>query len=187
MTTSPSDPPDLSSPRRALRWLIGGAVVVVVAVVGTLLLTSGTDDSDDAPRRAGGTSTPGTSGEPAADDPAAAYDLSTPEAAAASFAAAAGTGSGDTLLELSCVGRLACVTEHVGDVSEEELTAGRDQIREGVFELGEHLKGVEFGTAVDGAEPGTKAVPYRTPAMTGDATLTFVQSEGDWLYYLPTT
>ena len=43
----------------------------------------------------------------------AAYDLSTPEAAANSFVTAARTGSGDALLELACVGHLACVTEHI--------------------------------------------------------------------------
>jgi hypothetical protein len=168
--------------------LIAGAVVVVGAVVLTLVLTMGGDDSGGGVDRSAGT--PSTSSTPAGSDEAAAtYDLSTPEAAAASFAAVARTGSGEELLDLACVGSLACVSEHVAQVDEAQLTAARAQISEGVYELAEHLGGAEFGTAVDGPAPGTKNVPYRTPAMTGDTflTLTFVQSEGDWLYYVPAT
>jgi hypothetical protein len=185
MTTPPSDPPATSPSQRrsSLPWLIAGAVAVVAAVV-TFLLTTG-DDGDDQ-RAAGATdaSTPAST-PPSSAEQGSTYDLSTPEAAAASFAAAAGTGSGETLLELACVGRLACVAEHIPGASEEQLTEGRNQIREGVYELSQHLGGAEFGTAVDGAEPGTKDVPYRTPEMTADLTLTFVQSEGEWLYYRP--
>lgn len=190
---TPSDSPAVSPSRRRAPWLIAGAVAVVAAAVVTLLLTTGNDDSGgdgsaadnsaagDQPT--GATSTPAA--PPASDEPGSAYDLSTPEAAAKAFAAAAGTGSGDTLLDLACVGQLACVTEHVPGVTEEQLTESRNQLRDGVYELGDHLKDAEFGPATDGPEPGTKAVPYRTPAMTSDATLTFIQSEGNWLYYTP--
>jgi hypothetical protein len=171
-----------------LPWLIGGAVVVVAAVAVTLVLTTGDDDSGD--QRAGATSTPTSPRNDtptSAGEPGTAYDLSTPEAAAESFVTVARTGSGPALLELSCVGHLTCVTEHIPGATDAQITEGRDQISEGVYELAEHLKEAEFGTAVDGPAPGTKAVPYRTPAMAGDAslTLTFIQSEGDWLYYNP--
>jgi hypothetical protein len=174
MTTQPAEPQ--SRQRSSWPWLIAAIAVVVVAAVGTLFLT--TDDTEsDAPKAAT------TAG---ADKPDTGYDLSTPEAAAKSFAAAAKTGSGDTLLGLACVGRPACAREHA--VSDAQLTEAQDTIREGVYELGDHLKSAEFTSAVDGDEPGTKKVPYRTPEMTGDAylTLTFVQSDGDWLFYSPT-
>jgi hypothetical protein len=190
MTTSPSEPPDTStsaSPRRSsLPWVIGGAVVVVAAVVTSILVTGGDDSGGGQAGGAATTTTPtSTFEQPAESEKLATYDLSTPEAAAASFAAAASTGNGDTLLGLACVGRLACVAEHVPDATEEQLTEGRNQILEGVFELSEHLKGAQFGAAVDGAQPGTKDVPYRTPEMAPESqlTLTFVQSEGQWLYY----
>lgn len=183
MTTSPSEPP---TPSRRLQWLIGGAVVVVAAAVGTLLLATGTEDDGDRKAAAttgtGGSSTPTTAGAQEA-----AYDLSTPEAAAKSFAAAADTGSGETLLELACVGHLACATQQAPGVAEPQLSDARSQISEGVYELAVHLKGVEFGAAVEGAVPGTKDVPYRTPEATGPLNLTFVQFEGDWLYYSPIT
>ena len=151
--------------------------MIVAAVVVTLALTAGETASDDHGDAATKTTT-------ASDKPG--YDLSTPQAAATSFAAAAETGSGDTLLELACVGRPACVSEHA-EIGEEQLADAQATIRDGVYELATHLKGAEFTTAIDGATPGTKDVPYRTPAMTGDAylTLTFVQSDGDWLFYLP--
>lgn len=158
--------------------MIAGAAVVVVGVVVAFVLTTGGTASDD--HAATATSTPSGAGGP---------DLSDPLAAAKSFAAAAATGSGDTLLDLACVGHPACVSEHVTGLSDAQLTEAQDTIREGVYELGDHLTGAEFSTAVDGDEPGTREVPYRTPAMTGDGylKLTFVQSEGDWLYYSPTT
>lgn len=180
MTTRTPEQHDMSpSPRRSpWPWVIAGAAVVVAAVVGTLVLTTGEDDSDD--RKAAATSTvTGTS------QPGTRYDLGTPQAAAESFAAAAGTGSGDTLLELACVGRPACVREHAAEVSEAQLAETQGTIRDGVYELSEHLKGARFSSPVDGAAPGTKDVPYRTPAMTADAYLTFVQSEGEWLYHRP--
>lgn len=181
MTTSPSEPPT-QSPSRRTQWLIGGVVVVVAAVVGTLLLATGTEDDGDRQAAATTSSTPTSAGVQEA-----AYDLSTPEAAAKSFAAAADTGSGETLLELACVGQLACVTKYAAGVAEPQLADARSQISEGVYELAVHLKGVEFGAAVDGAVPGTKDVPYRTPEATGPLNLTFVQFEGDWLYYSPIT
>jgi hypothetical protein len=146
-------------------------------VVVTLVLTAGGGSSDGSGDRSAAATSTTTS-----------TDQSTPRQAAEDFAAAAGTGSGDTLLALTCVGQPACVSEHAAELSDAQLGEAQDFIREGVFELAEHLKGAEFTTAVDGAEPGTKDVPYRTPAMTGDAylTLTFVQSGGDWLYFRPT-
>jgi hypothetical protein len=155
-------------------WVIAGAVVVVAAVAVTLVLTPGTDGSDD---RSAAPKARAKSG----------YDLSSPQAAAESFARAADTGSGDTLLTLACVGRPACVQEHAAALSEAELADQQAFIREGVFELSVHLKDAEFAAAVNGPEPGTKNVPYRTPQMTGDAylSLTFVQSGDDWLYYQP--
>jgi hypothetical protein len=167
MTTRSAEPSAMSPSRRRSPWpwVIAGAVVVVAVV-----LTSGDGGSGD--RSAAPTST------------AAGKDQSDPQQAAEDFAAAAGTGSGDALLALTCVGHPICVREHAPDMTDAQLAEAQDFIREGVYELAEHLKGAEFTTAVDGAEPDTKNVPYRTPAMTGDAylTLTFVQSDGDWLY-----
>lgn len=190
MTTSPSDPQAMSPSRRRspLPWLIGGAVVVAAAVAVTLVLTTGDDDTPDQRAGAASTSTSTPTSPPTnAEEPGTAYDLSTPEAAAESFVTVARTGSGEALLELACVGHLACVTEHIPGATDEQITEGRNQISEGVFELAEHLKEAEFGAAVDGPAPGTKAVPYRTPEMAEDASLslTFIQSEGDWLYYNP--
>lgn len=162
--------------RRSLwLWLAACAAVVVAAVVVTLLLPAGTDDSDV--RAAAPTSGRSERG----------YDLSTPKAAAESFARAARTGSGDTLLTLACVGHPTCVREHAAALSEAEVADARTVIREGAGELAVHLKDAEFATEVNGPEPGTKDVPYRTPAMTGDAylSLTFVRSGDDWLYYRP--
>ena len=154
-------------------WVLAGAVVVVAVAAVTVVLTSGDGDPTAAPR---------PSGKPG-------YDLSSPKAAAESLAKAATTGSGDTLLRLTCVGHQDCVREHAATLSQDQVAEERDTIREGVYELAEHLKGAEFAAAVDGDEPGTKSVPYRTPAMTGDGylSLTFVKSGDDWLYYRPTT
>jgi len=162
--------------RSSWPWVIAGAVVVVAAVVVTLALTAG----DGA--GTGSAAVPSTTAGP--DQPGA---LDTPEGAAASFVAAARTGSGDKLLGLACVGRPACVHEHAAEVTGAQLTEAQDTIREGVYELAVHLEGAEFSSAVAGVEPGTKDVPYRTPAMTGDAylTLTFIRSDGDWLYFVP--
>ncbi|HEX6353312.1 hypothetical protein [Actinophytocola sp.] len=183
MTTHTTEQHTMSRPprRSALPWVIAGAVVVVAGVAVTLVLTTGDAESPDRNAAAPKTTASG-------DERGGEYDLSTPEAAAKAFAAAAETGSGDTLLELACVSRPACVSEHAAGLSEAQLTETRDVIRDGVYELAEHLKGAEFAIPIDGAAPGTKDVPYRTPAMTGDAylTLTFVQSEDDWLYYSPT-
>lgn len=148
-----------------LPWMIAGAVVAAVGV--TLVVATG----DDAPAPT------------SADRPG--YDLSSPTAAAESFARAARTRSGNTLLTLTCVGHADCVHEHAADLTETQLDEARATIRDGVYELAEHLKGAEFTTAVDGQEPGTMNVPYRTPAMTSSLTLTFVRSGHDWLYYLP--
>ncbi len=173
MTTRPAEPPTMSPTRPRSSWprVITGALVVVAAVVVTLALTTGDGDSGT-----GGAVVTSKSTDDA---------LDTPEAAAASFLAAARTGSGDKLLELACVGRPACVQEHAAELPEAQLTEAQNTIREGVYELAQHLENAEFSPAVDGAEPGTKDVPYRTPAMTGDAylTLTFVRSDGDWLYF----
>jgi hypothetical protein len=145
----------------------------LVSVVGLSACTDDGGDREAAPTTT--TTTTTTTQEQGA-------DLSTPEAAAKAFVAAAGT---EDLVGLSCVGQLPCVAEHAPDATEDEITAAQDTIREGSFELAEHLKGAEFGTAVDGAVPGTKDVPYRTPAMAPDAklSLTFIQSDGEWLYY----
>ena len=164
-------------------WWIASAVLVVAAVAVTLVLTTGhagggENDATDRATTRTATST-ASSG----------YDLSTPETAAESFAAAAATGSGDTLLTLSCVGHLPCVHEHAADLAPAQLTDARTMISENAYELAHHLDGAEFAPAVDGDVPGTRDVPYRTPAMTGDTTLTltFVQSDGEWLYLGPTT
>ncbi|MFL6123196.1 hypothetical protein [Actinophytocola sp.] len=177
MTTRTTEQHTEPSPRRS-PWLWGTAVAVVaVAVVVAMMSFTGHAGNGD------GAAAPGT----ATGSAERGYDLSSPASAAKSFASAARTGSGDTLLGLTCVGRLACVREHAAGASEPQVEEARNTIREGVFELAEHLKGVEFTAAVDGEEPGTKNVPYRTPAMTGDAylSLTFIQSDGDWLYYTP--
>jgi hypothetical protein len=174
MTTEPHAEPEPGR-RSPWPWMIAGAVVVIAAVVVTLVITA-TGAADE-----------NTAGKPHAAKPG--YDLSTPEAAAKSLAAAAKTGSGDTLLGLACIGRPACVEEHAAGVSQSDLSVAQNTIRDGVFELAEHLKQAEFTKAVNGAEPGMKDVPYRTPEMKGDAylTLTFVKSGDDWLYYSPMT
>jgi hypothetical protein len=172
MTTEPHAEPEPAR-RSPWPWMIAAAVVVIAAVVVTLVITA-TGAADE-----------NTAGKPRADKPG--YDLSTPEAAATSLVAAAKTGSGDTLLGLTCVGRAACAEEHAAGLSQSDLGVARNTIRDGVFELAEHLKQARFATAVNGTEPGTKDVPYRTPEMKGDAylTLTFVKSGADWLYYSP--
>ena len=182
VTTEPAEP----SRRRASWWWLAWAVVVVAVTAVTLMLTTGhagdgeTGAADGTPVRTATSTATSTAGD-------SGYDLTTPEAAAKSFAAAAATNDGDTLLSLACVGHLACVDEH--DLDPDRLTAARAVITENTFELADHLTGAEFSPAVDGAVPGAKDVPYRTPAMTGDAlpTLTFVQSGGDWLYLGPAT
>src|SRR4051794_36690143 len=89
MTTSST----MSPPRRRSfwPWLIAGTAVVVAAVVVTLALPKGTAGDSDAR-----STTPSSK-------PDTGYDLSTPQAAATSFAKAAKTGSGDELLSLACV------------------------------------------------------------------------------------
>jgi hypothetical protein len=156
---------------RAKRTLT--ALVSAVAL-STAACSDGGGDQQVAPT----TTTPTTTSTTTQQGP----DLSTPEAAAKTFVAAAGS---EDLVDLSCVGHLPCVAEHAPDADDAQIAAAQDTIREGTFELAEHLKGAEFGTAVDGAVPGSKDVPYRTPAMDPAAklTLTFVQSDGKWLYY----
>jgi hypothetical protein len=153
-------------------------LLLVGAVVLSAVACTESGDQQAAPT----TATTTTTAQPAQTTatPQDGGDLSTPEAAAKAFVAAAGT---EELVGLSCAGRLSCVAEHAPDATEDEITSAQDVIREGSFELAEHLKGAEFGAAVDGAVPGTKDVPYRTPAMVADATLTFVESDGEWLYY----
>lgn len=175
--TSPVSSP--SGRRAPVSWAAVGAAVVAAAVV-TVVLTAGNDDEPPPNAAAPGTPASTTTNAPG-------YDLSTPLAAAESFAAAAGTGSGDALLELTCAGHPACVTEHAAGMSDAQLTETRNTIRDGVYELAQHLRDAEFAEAVDGEVPGSKNVPYRTPAMTGDAYLTFVRSGGDWLYLHPAT
>lgn len=182
MTTSHTEPPVMSPPQRRRSWplVLACVVVVVAAVVVTLVLTSG--DTGSGTEGAAPTST-----ATAADKADSEYDLSTPEAAADSFLAAAKSGSGDLLVSLACVGRPACVREHAADLGEAQLVEAQNVVREGVFELAVHLEGAEFSPAVDGTAAGAKDVPYRTPEMTGDdhLALTFVKSDGDWLYYSP--
>lgn len=166
-----------SSPRRSWwPWLLAGVAVVVAAVVVAVVLPKGTAGDGDARAAA-----------PTTKKAAGGYDLSSPQAAAESFAKAAKTGSGDTLLSLTCVGHRSCVQEHAADLSDAELAEARTTIREGVYELAVHLEKATFATPVDGQAPGTKDVPYRTPEMTGDAylSLTFIQSGDDWLYFVP--
>jgi hypothetical protein len=116
-------------------------------------------------------------------------DPNTPESAAKAFAATARTGSGDKLLAMACVSHPDCVEEHAAGATEAQVTEAQDTIREGVFELGQHLQGAEFAVPIDGPEPNSKDVPYRTPEMAADAylTLTFVQFQGQWLYFSPMT
>jgi hypothetical protein len=173
MTTEPHAEPEPGR-RSPWPWMIAGAVVVIAAVVVTLVITA-TGAADE-----------NTAGKPRAEH--AGYDLSTPEAAAKSLVAAAKTGSGDTLLGLACIGRPACAEEHAAGLSQSDLSIAQNTIRDGVFELAEHLKQARFAKATNGDAPGTKDVPYRTPEMKGDAylTLTFVKSGPDWLYYNPT-
>jgi hypothetical protein len=166
--------------RSSWPWAVAGAAAAVTL---TACSGGGTDQNPAAPPPPTSTS---ASAESAA-APSSGYDLSSPRAAAESFAAAAETGSGDKLLELTCIGHAACASEHAAGMSDAELTEVQATIRDGVYELADHLEGAEFTSPVDGATPGTKDVPYRTPALTGDAylTLTFVESDGDWLYLQP--
>lgn len=176
VTTEPAEPS-----RRHAYWWPAGAVVIV-AVAATLVLTTG--HAGDGENTASAPTTARTATSTAA---STGYDLTTPEAAAKSFAAAAATNDGDTLLSLACVGHLACVDEHAADMDTDRLAAARAVITENTYELADHLTDAEFSPAVDGTVPGAKDVPYRTPAMTGDAlpTLTFVRSGGEWLYLGP--
>jgi hypothetical protein len=158
--------------RASWPWLVACAAAAVT-------LTACSDDG--AARNTAATTTTTTSAVESGPD------LSSPQAAAESFAAAAETGSGDELLRLTCIGHAACASEHAADMTDAELTEAQNTIRDGVYELADHLEGVEFTAPVDGTTPGTKNVPYRTPKLTGDAslTLTFVESEGEWLYLQP--
>lgn len=190
--TQPADSPADDEARRRLSvpWLIAWVVAVVVVVVVTLVLTSGhAGDGDDEPAAGGTAGTAATTSATTSGTTSAGggYDLSTPENAARSFASAAAAGSGDTLLTLACVGHVSCVHEHATDLGAAQLDDARAVIRDNAPELAHHLRGVEFSPAVDGAVPGAKDVPYRTPAMAADArlTLTFVRSGDDWLYYGP--
>jgi len=168
--------PSPSRRRSSWPWVVVGAAAAVTLTACSA--ADGTDrDTAEAPTTTTTTSTAAESG----------YDLSSPQAAAESFAAAAETGSGDELLELACVGHAACASEHAAGMTDAELTEVQATIRDGVYELADHLEGAEFTTPVDGPAPGTKDVPYRTPKLTGDAylTLTFAESDGDWLYLQP--
>ncbi|TDV35317.1 hypothetical protein [Actinophytocola oryzae] len=178
--TTPTTDMSPSQRRSSLPWVIAGAVVVVAAVAVTLVLTTGGDDES-------GAAPPSTPAAATTSKSGSTYDLGTPETAAESFAAAAKTGSGETLLGLACVGRPSCVAEHAPGTSQQQVAEAQDAIREGALELAQHLEGATFGISIDGAVPDTKDVPYRTPEMTGDAflKLTFVQTDGDWLYFLP--
>lgn len=156
---------------------------MVAAAAAAVTLTACTGDG-----AAQNTAAPTTTTTSAAES-GSEYDLSSPEAAAEAFAAVAETGSGDELLRLTCVGHAACASEHAAGMSDAELTEAQNTIRDGVYELADHLKGVEFTTSVDGTAPGTKNVPYRTPKLADDVslTLTFAESEGEWLYLQPSS
>jgi hypothetical protein len=158
------------------RWVIAAAVVVIAAAAVTTALTISDTNAANAAAPA---ASPRRTGD--------AYDLSTPQAAAASFYRAATTGSGDALLALSCVSHAPCVAEHAAAATGTQLSEERATIRDGVYELAQHLEDVEFANPVDGPTPDTKNVPYRTPAMAGEAFLTFTRSGDDWLYYRPLT
>jgi hypothetical protein len=178
VTTEPAEPN-----RRRIYWWLAWAAVVVAVVAVTLMLTTGHAGGGD------NEAAEATTGKKTATSTASggAYDLSSPTAAATSFAAAAATNDGEALLTLACVGHVACVDEQGLDAA--KLADARAVISENAFELADHLKGAEFAPAVDGAVPGTKDVPYRTPAMADGTTLTltFVQSGDDWLYLGPAT
>lgn len=179
VTTEPAEPN-----RRRAYWWLAWALVVVAVVAVTLVLTtghagSGENEATEAkPDKTTAASTASGGG---------GYDLSTPVAAAESFATAAATNDGEALLSLACVGHVACVDEQGLDAA--KLADARAVISENAYELADHLKGAEFAAAVDGAVPGAKDVPYRTPAMADGTTLTltFVQSGGEWLYLGPAT
>ncbi|MFC4857905.1 hypothetical protein [Actinophytocola glycyrrhizae] len=123
MTTSPHPTPPARR-RSPWPWALAATVLVAAAVVATTALATGGTDSDDR-------STAATSTTTGSARPGTGYDLSTPQAAAESFAAAAETGSGEELLELACVGRPACVREHAVDMSEAQLADARNTIRDG--------------------------------------------------------
>ncbi|GAB1510054.1 hypothetical protein [Actinophytocola sp. KF-1] len=173
--TEPAEPQ--APTRRAAWWWLAGAVVVVAAVAVTLVLTTGHAGGGENAERA----------SPAGTTAGGGQDLGTPEAAAESFAAAARSGSGAKLLSLACVGHLSCVAEHAAGLDAARLADARAVISENAYELAHHLEGAVFAPAVDGAAPGTKDVPYRTPAMAEGTTLTltFVHSGGAWLYLGP--
>lgn len=159
----PNPPPQGSGGRKALPWLVGSAVVVVAAVVVTLVLTRAGDDRAAKPD---------------------SYDLSSPEKAAESFAAAARTGDGKAVLRLTCMAHADCLMRQGERVTPERLEDAQDMIVNGVDELAEQLAGVEFGESSEGSMPDTIEVEYRTPRMSDDQRLflIFVEFDGDWLY-----
>lgn len=113
--------------RRRWPWVLAGVVVVIAAVVVTLVLTAG--GADGGAESAAPPSTKTSAAKAGTDEP---YDLSSPETAAASFVAAAKSGSGDLLVSLACVGRPACVREHAAEATEAQLAEAQNVIREGV-------------------------------------------------------
>jgi hypothetical protein len=167
----PSPPPRRRSP---VPWVLGAALVVVAAVVVTLVLTLGGDD--DKP--GGGTAKPGNNSRPTD-----TYDLSSPEAAAESFVAAAKTRNADTVLSLTCIGTSECVSKHARGASRGEIEKAKDTIRQGVGAYADQYDGAEFGKPRKGSEPGTMEVPYRIAGRDTEVFMTFIEFEGKWLWY----
>jgi len=163
--------------RKALPWVIGGVVLAVIVTVLVVALSrdefAGSDDNIPI------------SGDATATAPASeAADLSSPDKAAESFAAAVAAGDGPAIAELTCVAEDACIEQYSKGADPAELAEARDKIVEGADELAVQLKGAEFGAVADGPEPGMKQVDYRTPAMAAGETgyLIFAEFDGTWLF-----
>lgn len=171
---APHPPP---RPRSALPWVILGVTVIVAAIVITVVLASGDGDSADS---AGDTSSDSNGGT----ESGTSYDLSTPQKAARSVGTAAETGDSDALLELTCAGHPDCVRQHDPDATDEQIAEAQAEIRERLDEFAQLVEAT-LAPPNEGDEPGVKEVRYLTPDMSGDeyGAISFVEFEGDWLYY----
>jgi len=148
-----------------LPWLIGIAVLVTVAlVVGVVLLLdrSSVADSGDEPL---------------------VVDLSTPEKAVESFAAAVATGDVDAVYELSCVAHQGCIAIYARSPDDEYMVEReRDKLRAEIPGLVDELAGAVFDKPVPGPMTGTVAIGFRTPDTTDAPFLVFAQHDKKWRY-----
>jgi hypothetical protein len=106
-------------------------------------------------------------------------NLSTPEKAVKSFAAALATGDVDAVYELSCVAHQGCVASYVRSPDDEYMVEReRDKLRAEIPGLVDELAGAVFDTPVPGPVKGTVAISFRTDAPF----LIFAQHDEKWRY-----